>query len=91
MIDIVKHFVLSNGCVNGNNLQFADIEFGDRLLDIGTGPTTYTILGASRYVKQIDLSDFTPKNLKILREWQGEKRALVRDFVEYDMDLAGDR
>ena len=67
------------------------MQFGDRLLDIGSGPTTQSVLSASRRVSHIDLTDFTPRNLQVLRDWKAGKRQEVTNLMKYEMRLAGDK
>ena len=68
-----------------------DVHFGDKLLDIGSGPTTQSVLSASRRVKHIDLTDFTPRNLQVLRDWKTGKRNEVINLMKYEMQLADDK
>lgn len=42
---------------------------GDRLLDIGSGPTVYNVAVASFYFPNIILSDFVESNCEQLRKW----------------------
>ncbi|KAK3107135.1 hypothetical protein FSP39_007915 [Pinctada imbricata] len=68
----------------------SEIQFGEKLLDIGSGPTIQSVLSASRRITRIDLTDFTPKNLQVLRDWKDGKRNEVEKLIRYEMKLAGD-
>ena len=70
---------------------FADIEWGDTLLDIGTGPTIQSILSASRRLGYIDLGDFSPKVLQILRDWHGGSKQIQQEHLKYEMSLVSDK
>jgi len=60
------------------------------MLDVGTGPNISTVLTSSRYVKDIDLSDFAVQNLGILHDWKNGKRELVQEITKYEMKMSGD-
>lgn len=42
---------------------------GERLLDIGTGPTVYNLAGAASHFSDIFLSDFSEANRNALWRW----------------------
>ena len=68
-----------------------DIEWGRRLLDIGTGPTIHSIISSSRRLEHIDISDFSPNVLQILRDWHTGKRQIESEILKYEMSLEGDK
>ena len=42
---------------------------GEKLLDIGTGPTVHSVISASRHVTEIHLSDLADRNRVVLQTW----------------------
>ncbi|KAK3107631.1 hypothetical protein FSP39_018768 [Pinctada imbricata] len=73
-----------------HDLCSQDVRFGERLLDVGTGPTVHSVLRISREVRDIDLSDYTPGNIQILKDWKDGKRNEEMSLIQYEMKLVGD-
>jgi len=51
---------------------------GDVLLDLCSGPSIHSIISASKYYKQIYLSDYSLSNLNVLKKW------VARDSTAFD-------
>ncbi|XP_013405862.1 indolethylamine N-methyltransferase-like [Lingula anatina] len=42
---------------------------GQRLLDVGTGPSIFNLISISKYFEEIYLSDFSAHNREVLEKW----------------------
>ncbi|XP_033728604.1 nicotinamide N-methyltransferase-like [Pecten maximus] len=62
---------------------------GKRLLDIGTGPTIYSVITASNHVDEIFLSDYAPQNLQYLEKWRKGEIASSKMLFDHVINLEG--
>ncbi|OWF43732.1 nicotinamide N-methyltransferase-like [Mizuhopecten yessoensis] len=64
---------------------------GNRLLDIGTGPSIHSIISASSHVDEIYLSDYSPKNRKYLQKWKEGDINFNEGMIKYLLRLEGSK
>lgn len=62
---------------------------GNRLLDIGSGPSFHTVISASPYVNEIYFSDYVEKSRQILASWWKEGKTYEQHLhpLRYVMEL----
>ncbi|KAK3107789.1 hypothetical protein FSP39_022203 [Pinctada imbricata] len=84
--------LLKFGMDSFHDMFNSDVDFGGRMLDVGTGPVIHSILSASRRLHHIDLSDYSPSNIDLLTDWKTDTSHGDYDaLIKYEMKLADDR
>lgn len=66
---------------------------GQRLIDIGTGPSIHSLISASQHFKDIVVSDYTDSNRQEIKKWLNNEEGCFdwRPVIQYVCDLEGQR
>lgn len=64
---------------------------GERLLEIGGGPTVYQLISAAPKVDKIVFTDFAIDNIRAIKKWRNASNNFWDDFVAYVIEKEGVR
>ena len=62
---------------------------GERLLDVGSGPTWFMVYAASKWFREITLSDLSEANVTALNNWKDGTEVEEIGLIKYILKLEG--